>query len=132
VTGSEDEFIYGVDAFALCKDAPDEQNAKNFLKAIGSPEAQAAFNIIKGSSPVNPNVDTSEWNSLAKATLEQLKNATVLHNVEINQFSVPGATAKDAATGIADQLLNLYTGDITKDEFISWIVDNYKAATSGE
>jgi len=126
--GSEGEFIYNVDAFALCKDAPNPENATNFLKVIGSPEAQAAFNIKKGSTPVNPDVDISDWDAVAQDTFNDFQDATILHNVEIHQFTI--TTDDDTEITLGDKLLELYQETITRDELITWITDNYEAATT--
>ncbi len=128
--GTADEFIYNVDTFALCAGAPNRENALNFLRVVGSADAQGAFNQLKGSTPVHPDVDISAWDDVATSTVDHLESATILHNVEINQFSVPGATPEDAAVGMADQLLALYNGDITDADLITWIVDNYAVATT--
>lgn len=126
--GSDGEFIYNVDTFALCKNAPNRENAMNFLRVIGSPEAQAAFNIKKGSTPVNPDVDISDWDTVAEKTFNDLQEATIIHNVEIHQFSV--TVDAETTVGLADKLLELYQETTTRDDLIDWIIENYEAATT--
>jgi len=121
--GSEGSFIYNVDAFALCKNAPNEENALNFLRVLGSPTAQEAFNKKKGSTPAHPDVDISDWDSVAESTFNDFQDADIVFNVEIHQF-----TAEDA--GLADILFEMYNGDRTEQEVIDWIVEVYEEAAS--
>ncbi|MBN2341658.1 MAG: carbohydrate ABC transporter substrate-binding protein [Deltaproteobacteria bacterium] len=129
VPGSENEFIYNVDTFALCNGAANRENAMNFLRVIGGATAQEAFNKVKGSTPVHPDVDISTWDSAATSTFNDYESATILHNVEIHQFSVPDATVESGAVGLADKLLELYQGTITDAELVTWITTNYVVAT---
>jgi glucose/mannose transport system substrate-binding protein len=126
--GSQGEFIYNVDAFALCKDAPNRENAVNFLRVVGSPEAQAAFNKKKGSTPVNADVDISDWDTVAEKTFNDLTEATIIHNVEIHQFSITDDAGDPV--GLADKLLELYQGETTRDDLIAWMTENYQDATT--
>ncbi|MBN2717311.1 MAG: carbohydrate ABC transporter substrate-binding protein [Deltaproteobacteria bacterium] len=130
VPGSQDEFIYNVDTFALCKGAKHRQNALNFLRVIGGPTAQEAFNKLKGSTPVHSDVNVSTWDVAAKSTVADYSNATILHNVEIHQFSVVDATAADGATSLGDKLFELSSGVITEAELVTWVTTNYTLATN--
>jgi glucose/mannose transport system substrate-binding protein len=49
--GSAGSFVLVVDSFTLPVDAPNADNAKNWLKILGSKAAQEAFNPLKGSIP---------------------------------------------------------------------------------
>ncbi len=49
--GTQGSFVLVVDSFTLPKGAPHAENAANWLKVLGSKEAQEAFNPLKGSIP---------------------------------------------------------------------------------
>jgi glucose/mannose transport system substrate-binding protein len=49
--GSAGSFVLVVDSFTLPMGAPNAENAKNWLKVLGSKDAQEAFNPLKGSIP---------------------------------------------------------------------------------
>lgn len=79
--GAADGFLFGVDVFAIPKGAPNEAGALSFFETIGSSAGQAAFNNIKGSTPVRLDADVSKLTPVAKAGLEDLNKAKVVMRV---------------------------------------------------
>ena len=79
---------------------------------------------------MNPDVDISDWDSVAEKTFNDFQEASILHNVEIHQFSI--RVDEETNLGLADQLLALYQGDLTRDELITWITENYVDGTTQE
>ncbi len=75
--GSADLFLYGVDAFALARGARNEEGAREFLETVASPAGQVAFNRIKGSSPIRPDVPRDELDQLGRETLDHLEHAKI-------------------------------------------------------
>jgi glucose/mannose transport system substrate-binding protein len=75
--GSADLFLYGVDAFALARGARNEGGALDFLETVASPAGQVAFNRIKGSSPIRPDVPRDELDQLGRETLDHLEHAKI-------------------------------------------------------
>lgn len=73
--GASDMFWYGVDTFSLPVGAMHPTGAKNFLTTIGSTAGQVAFNKLKGSSPVRPDVPRDQLDSEGRITLDDLQNA---------------------------------------------------------
>jgi glucose/mannose transport system substrate-binding protein len=73
--GSSDLFLYGIDAFALARGARNEAGARDFLETVASPAGQVAFNRIKGSSPIRPDVPLGELDQLGRETLDHLEHA---------------------------------------------------------
>ena len=59
--GTDGSFIIVADGFTLAKGAPHKEAALAWLKSIGSKEAQAAFNPLKGSIPARTDVDRSKF-----------------------------------------------------------------------
>ena len=75
--GNSGMFLYGVDAFTLAAGAHNEAGARSFLATVASPEGQVAFNRIKGSSPIRPDVLRDELDLLGRETLSDLEHARV-------------------------------------------------------
>jgi glucose/mannose transport system substrate-binding protein len=59
--GTDGSFIIVADGFTLAKGAPHKEAALAWLKSVGSKEAQAAFNPLKGSIPARTDVDRSKF-----------------------------------------------------------------------
>jgi glucose/mannose transport system substrate-binding protein len=55
--GTAGSFVLVVDSFNLAMGAPHLENARNWLKVLGSKEAQEAFNPLKGSIPPRTDVN---------------------------------------------------------------------------
>jgi glucose/mannose transport system substrate-binding protein len=75
--GAADLFLYGIDALALPVGARNEPGALDFLETVASPDGQAAFNRIKGSSPIRGDVPRDRLDAMGRATLDDLEKAHV-------------------------------------------------------
>lgn len=73
--GAQDLFVYGVDVFVIPQGAKHREAALDFLTTVGSPAGQAAFNTIKGSTPMRFDVPVSKLDSVAQEVLTDFKNA---------------------------------------------------------
>jgi glucose/mannose transport system substrate-binding protein len=73
--GASNLFWYGVDTFSLPVGAPNPTGANDFLTTIGSLEGQVAFNKLKGSTPVRPDVPRAQLDSEGRVTLDEFQNA---------------------------------------------------------
>ncbi len=58
--GTEDVFIIVTDCFPIAKGAPNGVEARNWLKTVGSADAQAAFSLSKGAVAPRLDVDKSK------------------------------------------------------------------------
>jgi glucose/mannose transport system substrate-binding protein len=76
--GSEASFISVVDGFVLPVDAPHPVNARNWLKAVGSAEAQLNFAPDKGCIPARTDVDASSLNEYGQWSAGDFAEASVL------------------------------------------------------
>lgn len=71
--GSTGSFVLVVDGFTLPKGAPNADNATAWLKSVGTVDAQAAFNPLKGSIPARTDVpmdgfsDYHKWSAASFA-----------------------------------------------------------------
>ena len=64
--GSDGSFVLVVDGFTKPKGAPDPENTVAWLKSVGSVEAQAAFNPLKGSIPARTDVPMDSFSDYHK------------------------------------------------------------------
>jgi glucose/mannose transport system substrate-binding protein len=72
-----DAFVYAGDSFVISKDAPHKEAAIDFLKLIGDPDAQAAFNKKKGALPARTDADTSDYDTIGKQAAADFANPDV-------------------------------------------------------
>lgn len=105
--GATDFFLYGVDVFALVSGGPEPEAAKDFLRTVASKAGQTAFNKIKGSSPIRLDTDPDELDEVARATLEDLRNAK-LRMLTRSKAVWDEALAKFAVDRDQDALLAAY------------------------
>ena len=85
-------------------------NAVRFLRVAGSPEGQVAFNTVKGSTPINPNIDAQSalWDSIAESTKQHFDSATHrLWDLEYNNQNLGEIGSQ------------LYRGTISVDQAVS-------------
>ena len=76
--GTQDIFVALSDSFAMPKDAPNAENARNWLKVCGSLEGQEAFNPQKGSICARTDCDPTLFNEyLQSAAVDWGQDAIV-------------------------------------------------------
>jgi glucose/mannose transport system substrate-binding protein len=76
--GTAGTFVALSDSFALPKDAPNMENAQNWLKVAGSKAGQEAFNPVKGSICARTDCDPALFNEyLQSAMVDWSKDAIV-------------------------------------------------------
>jgi glucose/mannose transport system substrate-binding protein len=88
--GTEGKFILLSDSFGLPKNAPDRDNAVNWLKICGSKEGQDAFNPIKGSISARTDADPSVYDEYQQVPMKDFKTDTLLPSIQ------HGAAAKQS------------------------------------
>lgn len=79
--GNQGIFDVVADAFPVAKNAPHPENARNWLRVIGSLEAQEAFNPLKGSSPSRTDVDRSKFGAYHNWAMDSFANDALLPSV---------------------------------------------------
>jgi glucose/mannose transport system substrate-binding protein len=103
--GSAGAFMIVADGFVLGNGAPDQENTMNWLKVVGSKEAQEAFNPLKGSICARTDCDRAKFG--------------VYHNWSMDSFAndalVPSVVHGSAAPADFQQALN--------DAVTSFVVD---------
>lgn len=103
--GSAGSFMIVADGFVLGNGAPDVENTQNWLRVVGSKEAQEAFNPLKGSICARTDCDRAKFG--------------VYHNWSMDSFAndalVPSVVHGSAAPADFQQALN--------DAVTSFVVD---------
>ena len=66
------------DTFGLPKGAKNTEQVKNWLRLIGTPEAQDAFNPLKGSVPANTTAGKSNYDEYLKSAINDWKTLNVV------------------------------------------------------
>jgi glucose/mannose transport system substrate-binding protein len=66
------------DTFGLPKGVKNPEQVKNWLRLIGTAEAQDAFNPLKGSVPVNINAGKGNYDEYLKSAIQDWKTQTVV------------------------------------------------------
>jgi glucose/mannose transport system substrate-binding protein len=103
--GSDGSFMIVADGFVLGNGAPDQENTLNWLKVVGSKEAQEAFNPLKGSICARTDCDRAKFGPY--------------HNWSMDSFAsdalVPSVVHGSAAPADFQQALN--------DAVTSFVVD---------
>lgn len=74
--GTQDNFIFLVNSFSMFeqKDKALKQSQLAMANAIMQPSVQVAFNLAKGSVPARQDVDMSNFDACAQATMKDLRN----------------------------------------------------------
>ena len=88
--GTAGTFLWLSDSFTLAKGAPHRQAAIEFLKTVGSREAQDAFNRIKGSIPARVDADKSLYDAYQQWSIDQFRTSTFAPSI------MHGAATSDA------------------------------------
>jgi glucose/mannose transport system substrate-binding protein len=87
--GTQGSFMLVVDSFTLPVNAPHPENARNWLRVLGSKEAQEAFNPLKGSIPARTDVDRSLFNAYAQWSLDDFAASALVPSCAHGQASSP-------------------------------------------
>jgi glucose/mannose transport system substrate-binding protein len=115
--GTGDVFVFASDSFGLPLGAVNRDAAVDLLKTFGSPEAQTAFSIIKGSAPARTDVELTAFDAMTQRRITDLKEKKVIPIVDA---FVPG----DAMTAI-QMSLNDFAKDRNVDNEIRQLNNRY-------
>lgn len=123
--GTQNSFIFNADQFGMFNVSKEQQEAQfTMAKNLMSIDTQKKFNLIKGSIPANMEVSDSSFDTCAKKSMADLKNAVkndtmvgsiahshMLANEElkaiymvVGEFMSTNMTSKKAAQLLADSL----------------------------
>ncbi|MBA3415170.1 MAG: carbohydrate ABC transporter substrate-binding protein [Chloroflexia bacterium] len=87
--GTNGSFVLVVDSFTLPVGAPDVENARNWLRVLGSREAQEAFNPLKGSIPARTDIDREIFSPYHQWSIDSFANDALVPSCAHGQASSP-------------------------------------------
>ena len=87
--GTQGSFVLVVDCFTLPKNAPDADNARNWLTVIGSKQAQEAFNPLKGSIPARTDIDKAKFSAYHQWSIDSFAKDTLVPSVAHGEAASP-------------------------------------------
>ena len=104
--GTNGSFIAINDTFGIPKGAPHQDAAIEFLRVIGSKEAQEKFAPLKGCIPVRTDADTTKFNDYQKWSFNDWTDN------EIVASCVHGSAAKESWATEYKDTINLFASDL--------------------
>jgi glucose/mannose transport system substrate-binding protein len=78
VPGTDGVFDFLADSFTLPVDAPNEEGAMDWLRTVGSPEGQQAFNEKKGSIPARTDADPQDYGVYQQSAMDDFASDTIV------------------------------------------------------
>ncbi|MBC7250696.1 MAG: extracellular solute-binding protein [Anaerolineae bacterium] len=106
--GTDGIFVALSDSFALPKNAPNAENARNWLKVCGSLEGQEAFNPKKGSICARTDCDPALFNEYLQSAMVDWSQDAIVPSV------IHGAAAKESWVTDYKDVITLFvaSGDV--------------------
>jgi glucose/mannose transport system substrate-binding protein len=114
--GSDGIFVAVDDGFGMPKGVKNAENAKTWLKAIMTPEAQAAFNKLKGGIPVRSDVDKAQFDQYHQIAI------TSFAKDKIVPTTVHGAAASAAFVQALNDAITAFNTGRNVDAFTAALV----------
>jgi glucose/mannose transport system substrate-binding protein len=114
--GTDGAFIIVADGFPVAKGAKNREAARNWLRVIGSKEAQEAFNPLKGSIPARTDVDRSKFGAYHNWSMDDFSKAKLVGTL------VHGAAAPAAFQQAWNDAVTLFVVDKDVEKFSAALV----------
>ncbi len=109
--GSDGIFVAVDDGFGMPKGVKNVENAKAWLKAIMTPEAQAEFNKLKGGIPVRSDVDPAQFDEYHQIAMASFAKDAIVPT------TVHGAAAPAAFVQALNDAITAFNTDRNVDAF---------------
>jgi glucose/mannose transport system substrate-binding protein len=106
------------DGFGLPQGARDVEQVRNWLRMIGTPEAQDAFNPLKGSVPVNLNAGKGNYDAYLRSAIADWKDQTVVASLAHGAAASEGwlaAISDDMAVFLVKQDVSATQASLSQD-----------------
>lgn len=103
--GTDDIFIIVTDCFTMPSGAPNPDEARNWLKTVGSAEAQLAFSLSKGSVAPRLDVDTSSLPPYLQWSYDKFASNRFVGS-SVNGEQVPAAFVQAFFDGLTTFVVN--------------------------
>jgi glucose/mannose transport system substrate-binding protein len=120
--GTAGAFVVVADGFPLAKNAPHLENARTWLRVLGSKEAQEAFNPLKGSIPARTDVDRTKFGPYHNWSMDSFAKDKLVPTV------VHGSAAPAAFQQALNDAVTTFIVDRKVDAFANALVTAAKAS----
>lgn len=100
VPGTDGVFDFLADSFTLPKGAKNAEGSKDWLRLVGSPEGQKAFNVAKGSIPARTDVPADGFPAYQQSAMEAFKTDTIVSSIA-HGAAVNLAWSSDISTAVS-------------------------------
>jgi len=87
--GTDGSFLVVADGFTLAKGAPHPDNAKTWLKVVGSKDGQEGFNPLKGSIPIRSDIDRTKFGIYHNWSMDSFAKDQLLPSVVQGSAAAP-------------------------------------------
>jgi glucose/mannose transport system substrate-binding protein len=114
VPGTDGVFDFLADSFTLPKGAKNPEGTKDWLRLIGSPEGQKAFNLAKGSIPARTDVPADGFPPYQQSAMKDFKSNTIVSSIA-HGAAVSLAWNTDMSTAISKFHANRDANTLVKD-----------------
>jgi len=111
--GTDGSFVIVADGFVLANGAPNEEATKNWLRSVGSKEAQEAFNPLKGSICARTDCDRAKFGPYHNWSMDSFGNDALVPTV------VHGSAAPADFQQALNDAVTLFIVDQDVDAFAS-------------
>lgn len=114
--GSDGIFVAVDDGFGMPKGVKNAENARAWLKALMTPEAQAEFNKLKGGIPVRSDVDPAQFDEYHQIAMASFAKDAIVPT------TVHGAAAPAAFVQALNDAITVFNVDRNADAFVAAMV----------
>jgi glucose/mannose transport system substrate-binding protein len=114
--GSAGSFVLVVDSFNLAQGAPNREHALNWLRVLGTKEAQEAFNPLKGSIPARTDVNRDIFSPYHQWSMDGFASDALVPSVAHGMGASPAfqqALLDASAAFVADKDVDTYLTMLT-------------------
>lgn len=109
--GTDGSFVLVVDSFNLAVGAPNRENALNWLRILGTKEAQEAFNPLKGSIPARTDANRDIFSPYHQWSIDGFASDALVPSVAHGMAASPAfqqALLDASAAFVADKDVDTY------------------------
>jgi glucose/mannose transport system substrate-binding protein len=114
VPGTDGVFDFLADSFTLPKGAKNAEGTKDWLRLVGSPEGQKAFNLAKGSIPARTDVPADGFPPYQQSAMESFKSDTIASSIA-HGAAVNLAWLSDISTAVSKFYASRDDATLVKD-----------------
>lgn len=114
VPGTDGVFDFLADSFTLPKGTKNPEGTKDWLRLIGSPEGQKAFNVAKGSIPARTDVPADGFPPYQQSAMEAFKSDTIVSSIA-HGAAVNLAWLSDISTAVSKFYASKDDATLVKD-----------------